>query len=560
MILDNKEDFMEGNEMNLKKAENSKGGTLKYIIIALLVLVAIIVVVLLIIFNQKSTPKEIFNASITNLREQLNSFNTQNNEDVVSEKMIVENHMRFNTDIEELSMLNNNKLDATFEIDQTNNYFNLITSLSNSDKRIIDMMIYMIDDIMYFESTDLFDTPIEIGNITEDSEITATVSNEDYFYLFDKTLEYFNNSLMESKFSQNNDTITIGDEEVNVIANNYLIDDEAYQTMSDTFKEKILNDDRYLEVLSNLLEMSKEELIEELNEEQSSGSVAETAGKSEASLIYSSINNYCATSAMKALLAEDYIDICADGVTAEEVEYMVNLGNAEIVEIVYTDKVENLIVNSNGYTFTLQEDGSFLSTKNEEQLNATITIYTNNKDEFIGFRLTEDENILINYTDYNDTENFEVYLDESNTIKGECINDIVDVTFLENNEEVLNINFKIAENSLEFNIDTPNAKDYFGISFKQTNEVINENETKSNMNIILYFGNETNPYSIEFINEATIYYNADITVKNPDNSIASEQLTEDDIMTILTNLQERLENTDFEAFLELFMINNNPTY
>ena len=551
---------MEENEMNLKKVENSKGGTLKYIIIALLVLVAIIVVVLLIMFNQKSTPKEIFNASITNLREQLNSFNTQLNEDVVSEKMIVENHMRFNTDIEELSMLNNNKLDATFEIDQTNNYFNLITSLSNSDKRIIDMMIYMIDDIMYFESTDLFDTPIEIGNITEDSEITVTVSNEDYFYLFDKTLEYFNDSLMESKFSQNNDTITIGDEEVNVIANNYLIDDETYQTMSDTFKEKILNDDRYLEVLSNLLEMSKEELIEGLNEEQSSGSVAETAGKSEASLIYSSINNYCATSAMKALLAEDYIDICADGVTAEEVEYMVNLGNAEIVEIVYTDKVENLIVNSNGYTFTLQEDGSFLSTKNEEQLNATITIYTNNKDEFIGFRLTEDENILINYTDYNDTENFEVYLDETNTIKGECINDIVDVTFLENNEEILNINFKIAENSLEFNIDTPNAKDYFGISFKQDNEVINENETKSNMNVILYFGNETNPYSIEFINEATIYYNADITVKNPDNSIASEQLTEDDIMTILTNLQERLENTDFEAFLELFMINNNPTY
>ena len=551
---------MEGNEMNLKKDENSKGGTLKYIIIALLVLVAIIVVVLLIIFNQKSTPKEIFNASITNLREQLNSFNTQLNEDVVSEKMIVENHMRFNTDIEELSMLNNNKLDATFEIDQTNNYFNLITSLSNSDKRIIDMMIYMIDDIMYFESTDLFDKPIEIGNITEDSEITVTVSNEDYFYLFDKTLEYFNDSLMESKFSQNNDTITIGDEEVNVIANNYLIDDEAYQTMSDTFKEKILNNDRYLEILSNLLEMPKEELIEELNKETTLGNISETAGKSEAAMIYSGINNYCATSAMKALLAEDYIDICADGVTAEEVEYMVNLGNAEIVEIVYTDKVESLIINSNGYTFTLQEDGSFLSTKNEEQLNATITIYTNNKDEFIGFRLIEDENILINYTDYNDTENFEVYLDETNAIKGECINDIVDVTFLENNEEVLNINFKIAENSLEFNMDTPNAKDYFGISFKQDNEVINENETKSNMNVILYFGNETNPYSIEFINEATIYYNADITVKNPDNSIASEQLTEDDIMTILTNLQERLENTDFEAFLELFMINNNPTY
>ena len=554
---------MEGNEISLNGGKKAKGGnskTLKYIIITLLILIVIVGVVLIVIFNKKATPKEVFNTTITNFREQLDSFSTTLNEEIVSEKMIVENHISFSTDVEEFDILNNNKLEATLEIDQTNNYFNLITSISDNNKRIIDMMLYMLDNIMYFESSDLFNSPIELGNITEDSEITVTISNEDYFYLFDKTLEYFNDSLMDSKFSQDNEEITINNEKVNVTANNYLFDDEAYQTMSDTFKEKILDDEKYLEILADMTGMTKEEVIEDLNDETSIGNVSESAGRAEAEMIYSGINSYCATSEMKALLDEEYIDICADGVTIEEVEEMVSLGNAEIIEITYTDTVEELVVNSNGYAYTLQPDGSFLANKNEEQNNITMTIYTNNKDEFIGFMLKEDEQVLINYTDYNESAYFEIYLDDTNTIKGEYINNIVDVDFLENNEEILNINFKITENNLEFNMDTPNAKDYFGISFKQTDEVINEDEINSNINIVFYFGNETNPYSIEIINEATTYYNADITIQNPNNSVTSEQLTDDDIITILTNLQERLENTDFETLLETLIGNSNSTY
>ena len=553
---------MEGNEISLNGGKKAKGGnskTLKYIIITLLILIVIVGVVLIVIFNKKATPKEVFNTTITNFREQLDSFSTTLNEEIVSEKMIVENHISFSTDVEEFDILNNNKLEATLEIDQTNNYFNLITSISDNNKRIIDMMLYMLDNIMYFESSDLFNSPIELGNITEDSEITVTISNEDYFYLFDKTLEYFNDSLMDSKFSQDNEEITINNEKVNVTANNYLFDDEAYQTMSGTFKEKILDDEKYLEILADMTGMTKEEVIEDLNDETSIGNVSESAGRAEAELIYSGVNSYCATSEMKALLDEEYIDICADGVTIEEVEEMVSLGNAEIIEITYTDTVEELIVNSNGYTYTLQTDGSFLASEKEEQ-NITMTIYTNNKDEFIGFMLKEDEQVLINYTDYNESAYFEIYLDDTNTIKGEYINNIVDVDFLENNEEILNINFKITENNLEFNMDTPNAKDYFGISFKQTDEVINEDEINSNINIVFYFGNETNPYSIEIINEATTYYNADITIQNPNNSVTSEQLTDDDIITILTNLQERLENTDFETLLETLIGNSNSTY
>lgn len=542
----------------LKNQDRGESNQLKYIIIALVVLIAIIGIILVIIFSQKSSSKEIFGATITNLREQFNSLNSQLNQEVTSDKMMIENHISFNTDIEELSIFNDYKLDTTLEIDQTNNYFNLMNSISNNDKRIIDMIIYMIDNTIFFESSDLFDRSIELTNITQNNEINITVTKDDIFYLIDKSLEYFNDSLIDNKFTQNNEEITIDNETVNVIANKYLIDNDTYQAMANTFKSKILNDDKYIDVLANISGVSEQEIIDNLNEKTSIGNINETVGLSEANMIYSGINNYCATSKMKAQLDPNYIDICADGVTKEEVATMINLGNAKIVEISYTDKIENLIINSNGYTYTLQNDGSFSTTKDVQEISdIIITIYTNKKDELIGFKLTEQEETLINYTIYNDSEKFEIYLDDINTIKGQSINDVTDISFFENEEEILNINFKITENNLDFNIDTPNAKDYLGIGFKQTNELINENETKYKQNIIFYFGNETNPYSIELINDATLYYNADIIIKEPNNIITVDQLTENDIVTILNNLQKRLENTVFESFLDLFMINNN---
>ena len=84
-----------------------------------------------------------------------------------------------------------------------------------------------------------------------------------------------------------------------------------------------------------------------------------SAGQSEASMIMSGINNYCATSAMKSQLDETE-DICADGVTPDEVSEMVSIGNAEVLEVEYSNgKVTKLKVKSNNYEIELQPDGSF---------------------------------------------------------------------------------------------------------------------------------------------------------------------------------------------------------
>ena len=53
-----------------------------------------------------------------------------------------------------------------------------------------------------------------------------------------------------------------------------------------------------------------------------------SAGLSEANMVYSGINNYCAASDLKNQL-DGSVDICADGVTTDEIASMVNLGNAE---------------------------------------------------------------------------------------------------------------------------------------------------------------------------------------------------------------------------------------
>lgn len=549
---------MEENELNLNDGGKVKGsGILKYIIIAIAVIIAIIVVVLIILLNQKTSPREIFNVAINNLREQVSILNEQVNSETIIKTSRIENNLTFNTDIEELSIFNDYKLKAIMEYDENNKYFNIITSLSNNNKRIIDAMIYIIDNAIFFESNDLLDKPIKLSEIIENTEVVETInyniSKDEYFYIFDKALEYFNDSLVDKKFTQNNEEIIIDDTKLNAIANNYLIDYESNELMTKTFKEKLINDDEFIEILSKFTNKSKEEIIDNLSKQTTFGNISENLGRTEASMIYSGINTYCATSAMENQL-NGTPDICADGVTVDEVSNMIALGNAKIIKISYSDQVDELVIESNGYTYSLQEDKSFISTRNEQaDSNLIITIYTDEKDNFLGFKIVYQEKIILNYTLYDNNENIEIYLDDNNTIKGTTIDGLTDISVFEKEKEVLNLNFKIDENSIDFNIDTPNAKDYLGISFKQNNEIINENEIKYDQNIIFYFGNETNPYSIELINNATIYNNTDININNTQNYVEVEQLTEDDIITILTNLQNQIEGTVFQSLFELFI-------
>lgn len=81
-----------------------------------------------------------------------------------------------------------------------------------------------------------------------------------------------------------------------------------------------------------------------------------SAGRSEANMILGGINNYCATEEIKIQMNNDYKQICKNSLVAEDIKKMVNLGNAEILEIEYGTKITWLKVKSNGHIYSLQDN------------------------------------------------------------------------------------------------------------------------------------------------------------------------------------------------------------
>ena len=86
-----------------------------------------------------------------------------------------------------------------------------------------------------------------------------------------------------------------------------------------------------------------------------------SAGLSEANMIYSGIENYCSVEEMKEQMDSSYVRICNNQMTAEDVSKMVNLGNANILEIGYNgNKLTSLKVESNNHKYTLCDNGKFV--------------------------------------------------------------------------------------------------------------------------------------------------------------------------------------------------------
>ena len=102
-------------------------------------------------------------------------------------------------------------------------------------------------------------------------------------------------------------------------------------------------------------------------------------------MIYSGINNYCATSEIKkqmGSLEADEVDCSNKTIfTSEEISKMVNLGNAKVESVTYSNgRVTNLVVESNSHIFTLCGDGTFVMDDEEcgglVQLSISDTVLT----------------------------------------------------------------------------------------------------------------------------------------------------------------------------------------
>ena len=427
-------------------------------------------------------------------------------------------------------------------------------------------MTYLFNHQQFLE-TDLFSKTIKIGEYEFD-ELFKQENNEninqnieDYKYMFNQLIDYINNSFVEEKFEKTNEKINVNNKELNATANTYILDSETINTMKNSIIDKILADEKFIDLLVKYggENLTKEEIIISLEESknQSIDDANLTAGKSEAEMILSGINSYCATSEMKAMLDDTYVDICADGVTIDEVDTMINLGNSKISKITYQKEVTELIVESNEYTFTLQNDGSFKEEKNDTYEDISKAIIYTYKNKFVGFKLINNDE-TINYTSYENIDTLNITEKDNTILTGKYQNNELTVSIINDNEEItLNYN----KDNKTANLTLKSDENIINTNLKFVTNKINDNETniKTDINLTISTPEESANFKINI--DTTEYVNKDIEINKPNSYIELDEITEQDYQEILTNLYKNVEGTSLEEVLyNLLMSSNDSLY
>ena len=451
-------------------------------------------------------------------------------------------------------------------MDYKNKYANFELILGTENKEIVNLMTYLFNNQQFLE-TDLFSKTIKIGEYEFD-ELFKQENNEninqnieDYKYMFNQLINYINNSFVEKKLKKTNEKINVNNKELNATANTYILDSETINTMKNSIIDKILADEKFIDLLVkyNSENLTKEEIIESLkeNKNQSIDDTNLTAGKSETEMILSGINSYCATSEMKAMLDDTYVDICADGVTIDEVDTMINLGNAKISKITYQKEVTELIVESNGYTFTLQNDGSFKEEKNDTYEDISKAIIYTYKNKFVGFKLINNDE-TINYTSYENIDTLNITEKDKTILTGKYQNNELTVSIINDNEEItLNYN----KDNKTANLTLKSDENIINTNLKFVTNKINDNETniKTDINLTISTPEESANFKINI--DTTEYVNKDIEINKPNSYIELDEITEQDYQEILTNLYKNVEGTSLEEVLyNLLMSSNDSLY
>ena len=546
-----------------------KNNKLIIFIIILILLLAGVGIGIFFILNKSKDPQSIFKESLNEVKKQFNTFTdslTNNLNFTKADKVTIKNNITFDTDLKELEELKNYELNFITQMDYKNKYANFELILGTENKEIVNLMTYLFNNQQFLE-TDLFSKTIKIGEYEFD-ELFKQENNEninqnieDYKYMFNQLIDYINNSFVEEKFEKTNEKINVNNKELNATANTYILDNETINTMRKSIIDKILADEKFIDLLVKYggENLTKEEIIESLkeNKNQSIDDTNLTAGKSEAEMILSGINSYCATSELKAMLDDTYIDICADGVTIDEVDTMINLGNAKISKITYQKEVTELIVENNGYTFTLQNDGSFKEEKNDTYEDISKAIIYTYKNKFVGFKLINNDE-TINYTSYENIDTLNITEKDNTILTGKYQNNELTVSIINDNEEItLNYN----KDNKTANLTLKSDENIINTNLKFVTNKINDNETniKTNINLTISTPEESANFKINI--DTTEYVNKDIEINKPNSYIELDEITEQDYQEILTNLYKNVEGTSLEEVLyNLLMSSNDSLY
>jgi len=309
--------------------------------------------------------------------------------------------IKINTNNKNLKDINEFTLDYDLGLDIKNERIQGLLNLKENNKSILDLNLYVINNILLFKSDKLYDNLINVGAMEslDFNSLKTNYSNDDILDIITFLNKYFNENLDNDKITKEKDNIKIKGKNYRVSSNIYYLSSSDVKQEFINIINDILNDDTTLRAFSNLLNKTRKEVKEYLEE----------------------IKN-----------KEEYLDdfkelkikIYTKGLNNKVLGFHILYDNIDIFKLSYVDNILNVDI--------FYKDSNININKNNNNIN--ICIYKNKEKILKAF---------INLQ--NDITNIELYINDKK------INIVYELKRIGNKRQTLNLNVELLNNEQDNN-------------------------------------------------------------------------------------------------------------
>ena len=255
-----------------EKKSNNSG--LYIIICSILVIGAIIIGAY---FYFLGDNKKVFVSALNNMYNNLND-SISDIEDAIpitdKDTFLIHSKMNIESEEENLQMIKDYNLSLDFGADYQNNEYTLKALLANKDdQEILSALLNYNNQNIYLSSEDLFSKVIAITNSDIKDKLEIPTLNIDYYTFARNNLTIVKKTLSDFISSKdiktNKETITINNKQEEVTTYTLSLDEERLDDLFKKLQTNISNDKEVVKSLATLLNLSEEEVKNNLLEESS---------------------------------------------------------------------------------------------------------------------------------------------------------------------------------------------------------------------------------------------------------------------------------------------------
>ncbi len=430
---------MEQTEKNLSnKSQNKK----KNIIISLVIIFVIGLIGMGYIYYAKNKTQNIYYQTIDQLGEALYKiFDNENSKPLKGTGTIDFSGTTNSQDLQEMfKILNKTKINMDLEMDQQNQKGNLLYDILYDEKTLLKANLLLNKNEMYCNLDNLYEKDIRLFKGLSDQNIWNDYS-KDYKIIIQELKEILKDSLKKEYFSKESVSINIDNHKEKVIKHTLKLTSKDLEDIQKEMLNKIKDNDKLIEALSNISNKSKNSIISKLNEYK----VEPTTKNNVVSEIYLDT---------KKELVKMVIKIDEDELIIEKIkdnEYIIKSNDNNIGTIVETEKETKIVLIDEETNTTINIEIG----KNKEKNIFNIKIAISNVVLSFEINSSKDKvngeiNVIVPDYDFDFKINFNMNIKEVSKVEVRDVKNYIDIDEM-TDEDFNKITENLINNSAAFN-------------------------------------------------------------------------------------------------------------